>query len=114
MIAIENVRLFNETKEALERQTATSEVLRVISGSVTDTQPVFDVIAERATRLTGAKTGWVFRFDGDWIHVASSFGLNPQSVLAARGDVPDARGRSIGQWPRHSRSCGGQPRRHDG
>ena len=88
VIAIENVRLFNETKEALERQTATTEVLRVISGSVTDTQPVFDVIAERATRLTGAKTGWVFRFDGDWIHVASSFGLNPESVLAAQATFP--------------------------
>ena len=88
VIAIENVRLFNETKEALERQTATSEVLRVISGSITDTQPVFDVIAERATRLTGAKTGWVFRFDGDRVHVASSFGLNSESVLAAQATFP--------------------------
>ena len=83
VIAIENVRLFNETKEALERQTATSEVLRVISSSVTDTQPVFDIIAERATRLTGANYGWVFRFDGELIHAASSFGLNPQAVAAA-------------------------------
>ncbi len=47
-IAIDNVRLFNETKEALEQQTAISEILRVISGSPTDVQPVFDIIGERA------------------------------------------------------------------
>ena len=82
VIAIENARLFNETKEALERQTATTEVLKVISESPTDVQPVFDVIAERAARLTGAQYGLVFRFDGEWIHVASSFGVNPQGVAA--------------------------------
>ena len=69
VIAIENVRLFNETKEALERQTATTEVLKVISESPTDVQPVFDIIAERAARLTGAQYGLVFRFDGELIHV---------------------------------------------
>ena len=88
VIAIENVRLFNETKEALERQTATAEVLRVIGDSITDTQPVFDIIAERAARLTGAEYGWVFRFDGEWIHVASVFGINTNGMDAARKAFP--------------------------
>jgi GAF domain-containing protein/DNA-binding response OmpR family regulator len=87
-IAMENVRLFNETNEALDRQTATAEVLQVISGSITDTQPVFDVIAERACRLSGAAYGWVFRFDGALIHVASVHGINTDGIAEMRKVFP--------------------------
>ena len=51
VIAIENVRLFQELKESLEQQTATSEILGVIASSPTDIQPVLDVVAENAARL---------------------------------------------------------------
>ena len=54
VIAIENVRLFQELKESLEQQTATSEILGVIASSPTDIQPVLDVVAENAARLCDA------------------------------------------------------------
>jgi signal transduction histidine kinase len=71
VIAIENVRLFNKTKEALEQQTATSEILRVISGSPTDVEPVFDTIVGAAITLCNAEVGNVTRFDGELVHMAA-------------------------------------------
>jgi GAF domain-containing protein/CheY-like chemotaxis protein len=88
VIAIQNARLFNETKDALERQTATAQVLQVISGSITDTQPVFDIIAERACRLTSAAYGWVFTFDGALLHEASAHGVNAEGVAEMRKLFP--------------------------
>ena len=81
-IAIENVRLFNETKEALERQTATSEILRVISQSPRDVQPVFDTIVKSAVRLCEARFGAVFRLDGGLVHLAAHH--NFSGTLLAR------------------------------
>src|SRR5260370_10708203 len=74
VIAIENARLLTETREALERQTATAEILRVISSSPTDVQPTFNAIAAAATTLTGATSGGVFRFDGSLIHLVAHYG----------------------------------------
>ena len=71
VIAIENTRLFNETQEALERQTATAEILKVIAGSPSDVQPVFDAIAESARRLLGGRTGLVTRVAGDMLDLAA-------------------------------------------
>ena len=64
VIAIENARLFNELKESLEQQTATSEILGVIASSPTDIQPVLDVVAENAARLCDAKDAVILRLEG--------------------------------------------------
>jgi two-component system, NtrC family, sensor kinase len=91
VIAIENVRLFNETKEALEQQTATSEILQVIASSPTDLQPVLDAMAESAARLCTAYDGTIWRLDGDVLSVVAHHGPVPAPlghvVPAIRGLV---------------------------
>jgi signal transduction histidine kinase len=115
VIAIENVRLFTELQaknqalteahgqvsEALEQQTATSEILRVISNSPTDVQPVFDTIVPNAVNLCGARMGAVYRFDGEMLHLIAHHNYPPAVLdvlqqMHPRPPQPDqASGRAI-------------------
>jgi two-component system, NtrC family, sensor kinase len=86
--------LTTERDEVLKKQTATAEILRVISGSPTDLQPTFDAIAARATRLSDAVTGVVFRFDGLLIHYGASYGMTEAETndVSAVFPLPPSRG----------------------
>src|SRR5262249_56261375 len=78
-IAIENVRLFNELKESLDQQTATSEILGVIASSPTDIQPVLDAVAATVARLCDARDVLIDRVDGDVLEHVSVFGPMPMA-----------------------------------
>ena len=88
VIAIENVRLFNETKEALEQQTATSEILRVISQSQTEVQPVFDAIVKSGTTLCDAAWGAAVGFDGQRLTLMAQHNMTPSELETLRGTYP--------------------------
>jgi len=96
VIAIENVRLFNETKEALEQQTAISEVLRVISGSPTDVKPVLKVVAARAAKICAASDARIFLVEGETLWHAAGFGDLPLGVPEG-GVSPLTRGTALGR-----------------
>jgi GAF domain-containing protein len=80
VIAIENTRLLNELRESLQQQTATADVLKVISSSPGELEPVFDAMLESATRICDAPFGTLFRFDGSAFHVAGQVGSLPEYV----------------------------------
>jgi len=95
VIAIENARLLNELRQrtddltqSLEQQTATSEVLKVISSSQGDLQPVFQAMLENATRICEAKFGILYRFDGKSFHFAAEVGTPPELAEFIRGRGP--------------------------
>jgi len=107
-IAIENARLLTELQaknadltDALERQTATAEILRVISDSPTDVQPVFTTIIRNAVQLSGARMGSLFRFDGELLQLVAHHGLSPdfletlQRVYPMRPSRAQVSGRAI-------------------
>jgi GAF domain-containing protein len=85
VIAMENARLIDETREALERQTATAEILRVISGSPTDVRPVFEAIVLAAARLLRCDRAFMLRCDGATFSTAAA--ASPTGLLEMRGAV---------------------------
>ena len=102
VIAIENVRLFKELEarnrdltEALEQQTATSEILRAIANSPTEIQPVLDVIAENAARICGTPDVSIIRVEDDAYRVVATYGSAPNWTA---GDNPSRRSR-LSDWP---------------
>ena len=109
LIAIENVRLFdelnartNDLREFLQQQTATADVLKVISRSAFDLQTVFDTLVESATRLCEADHAWVFTRDGDCLHWTASYGHALETHARIRDffrgrDVPIDRGSIVGR-----------------
>jgi GAF domain-containing protein/nitrogen-specific signal transduction histidine kinase len=78
VIAIENARLLTELREALGQQTATADVLKVISRSAFDLQPVFESVAESAVTLCGADRAFIYRFDGELLRVVADFNASPE------------------------------------
>ncbi|EHR02269.1 GAF domain-containing sensor histidine kinase [Bradyrhizobium sp. WSM471] len=103
VIAIENARLFNETRETLERQTATADILKVMAASPSDVQPVFDAIAANANRLIGGFSTAVLRYIGGAAHLAAFTPTDPAGdrVLQSSFPVPFA------QFPPYELVAGG-------
>ena len=86
-IAIENARLLNELRESLEQQTATSEVLRVISSSPGELEPVFEAMLQNAVHVCDAKFGNIFRWGGDSLHLLATHNT-PRAFAEARRNLP--------------------------
>jgi hypothetical protein len=77
---LNNADLKKRLAEALEQQTATAEILGIISSSPTDVQPVFDTIVRNFVSLCGSTFGAIYTFDGELVHFASAYGFSPAQL----------------------------------
>jgi len=96
VVAIENTRLLNELRGSLQQQTATADVLKVISRSAFDLQTVLDTLTESAVRPAGAEMGLIYRQDGDLYRAAAIYGASPEfPEVVNRNPIPPAANRLL-------------------